>query len=98
MTAEEALQLLRRVDAVRNGDEELDDIDEVLVPVLDQLPEIIAALDELPLRVAVRRVIEAETHIYTEGGSPVLDAMDALEGPGQVKEWEEAWKELRSLV
>lgn len=44
MTAEEALELLRRVDAVRNGEEELDDIDEVLVPMLDSLPEIIAAL------------------------------------------------------
>lgn len=44
MTAAEALELLRRVDAVRNGEEDLDDIDEVLVPMLDQLPEIIAAL------------------------------------------------------
>jgi hypothetical protein len=44
MTRADALALLTRLDQARNGEIDCDDVDVVMVPILDQLPTIIAVL------------------------------------------------------
>ena len=45
MTYQEAISMLRRLDAVRNGETPCDDPDSVIVPILDAMPQILFALD-----------------------------------------------------